>query len=611
MEQKQLKVTQEKKVMDLCRNIIPYYERIFFNRYIQDYKDYLGYKGDRAALIADWQTNVSFPLISWMVDTMFASMYDSKLKFNLTGEWLKGTDKILNGAFDYNGEWRTVLMSAIKECIITGKGYVKPYFTNYQEKKMVRWKNVGRIIKRPVFEYKSVFDIFYDYNWTISESPFIIERSIFNSDKIIKKYASQIKKDDPTAFIMWVCANTKIDRYSQYDINRVKHLIAYEDMIKNNKWNISTVIPTVSISNWTDDSTIDSHNNVFAVDFIKNNVYEVIEYTDNDYITVLIDGKLLFSKKRIKDIDWPVVEGISFNEIPWTSDSLWISSMLRDSQMVTNTLYNVYLDNLKMQLAPMYEQVWWMNSILGKWNKIVYEPNKIVTTNAPNSIRKLDLWIPSLWVVNDIQFIITLAKDKVWINDYAMWTDGKVERVASWVDVKINQFKSRLMPLTNSINEAMWKIGKMILMMYANNYKKSELIELGLEWELKLETFIDERNISFQLSSLSLLENEEKLEYLSKNLQTLMWLSAWPDWKPTINNKEIIRAILTKRVDIEAIMKTEVPETQLPAPELNDWTGSATMVAWGSETPQIQEDESLGTTEPSEEDLMNLLTNIK
>ena len=607
----ELKVTQEKKVMDLCRNIIPYYERIFFNRYIQDYKDYLWYKWDRAALIADWQTNVSFPLISWMVDTMFASMYDSKLKFNLTGDWLKGTDKILNGAFDYNGEWRTVLMAAIKECIITGKGYVKPYFTNYQEKKMVRWKNVGRIIKRPVFEYKSVFDIFYDYNWTISESPFIIERSIFNSDKIIKKYASQIKKDDPTAFIMWVCANPKIDRYSQYDINRVKHLIAYEDMIKNNKWNISTVIPTVSVSNWTDASTIDSHNNVFAVDFIKNNVYEVIEYTDNDYITVLIDGKLLFSKKRIKDIDWPVIEGISFNEIPWTSDSLWISSMLRDSQMVTNTLYNVYLDNLKMQLSPMYEQVWWMNSILGKSNKIVYEPNKIVTTNAPNSIRKLDLCIPSLWVVNDIQFIITLAKDKVWINDYAMWTDGKVERVASWVDVKINQFKSRLMPLTNSINEAMWKIGKMILMMYANNYKKSELIELGLEWELKLETFIDERNISFQLSSLSLLENEEKLEYLSKNLQTLMWLSTWPDWKPTINNKEIIRAILTKRVDIEAIMKTEVPETQLPAPELNDWTGQATMVAWGSETSQIQEDESLGTTEPSEADLMNLLTNIK
>jgi hypothetical protein len=30
-------------------------------------------------------------------------------------------------------------------------------------------------------------------------------------------------------------------------------------------------------------------NNIFAVDFTKNKVYEVIEYSDDDGITVLVD----------------------------------------------------------------------------------------------------------------------------------------------------------------------------------------------------------------------------------------------------------------------------------------------------------------------------------
>ena len=72
-----------KKVMDLARLVIPYFERTFFNRYIQDYKDYLGYKADRQREIEDWQTNVVFTSTAGLVDTMYASIYDSKLKFGV------------------------------------------------------------------------------------------------------------------------------------------------------------------------------------------------------------------------------------------------------------------------------------------------------------------------------------------------------------------------------------------------------------------------------------------------------------------------------------------------------------------------------------------------
>ena len=112
------------KVMDLAKQVIPYFEKTFFTRYIQDYKDYLWYTWDRKREIEEWQTNVVFPLVSWMVDTMYASIYDSKFKFNVSTDWIEWTDKLLNHSFDYEWRGRNAVMSASKEAIITWKGYI-------------------------------------------------------------------------------------------------------------------------------------------------------------------------------------------------------------------------------------------------------------------------------------------------------------------------------------------------------------------------------------------------------------------------------------------------------------------------------------------------------
>lgn len=559
-------MTVEKKVMDLCKQTIPYFEKTFFNRYIQDYKDYLWYKADRQREIQDWQTNVVFPLISWMVDTMYASIYDSKFKFTLTWDWIKWTDKLLNHAFDYEWKGKQALMDAAKECIITGKWFLEPYFMYYKEKKVVRGKNYWRVIKRPVVDYVSIFDVFYDYNGTVEESPFIIKRSILSKQGIIKRYWVKLWWN-ANAIVEAITSSDVVEQYSQYDINRVKHIIAYEEMIKNSKTPLITMIPTFRDRWYSEQDTIDSRNNVFAVDFKKNAVYEVIEHNDDTTTTVLVDGKLLFSKPRTLWLSWPLIQSFSFNQIPWTSDSLWISSMNRDNQMVSNSLFNIYLDNLKMQIAPMFESVWWMNSFLGNKNKIEYSPYKVVPTNTPWSLRKVDLWIGWFEPVNAIQFMSTVSRERVGINEYVMWVQGKVERVAWWVDMLFNQFKSRLMPLTNSINTGMWRIAKIILLMYATYYKEAELQELGLEDSLDIAKFLDEKNVKFQLSSLNLLENEEKLEYLNANLMNLAWLRQDETWAPTINTQELVKALLTKEIDIDAILTPK----EIPQQQFNQW----------------------------------------
>jgi hypothetical protein len=550
------KDTRVEGIKALCRNIIPYFEITFFNRYIQDYKNYLWYTWDRQALVEDWQTNVFFPMIPAIVDTMFASMYDSKIKFNMHWEGVEWTDKLLNNAFDYEQTGKEALMESIKECLIVGKWYMKPVFMKYKENKFVNGKDYWQEIKRPTLNYVSVFNIFYDYNSTLQNSAYTIERYILSRKQIIKAYASKITNTEPIPYIDLILNLKEKDRYSEFDINRIKHIISYEQMIL--KWNMSTIIPTREVrnQNWQWEETIESRNNVYAVDFIKNTVYEVIEYNDDDWTIVIIDGNKLFEKKNEVKTNATLFTDISFNKIPGTSDATWVSTNLWELQQITNTLYNIYLDNLKIQISPMFEQVWGLNQMLGKKNKITYSPYKVIPTNTPWSLRKIELWVAWFEPINAIQFIEQFAEKRSWVNEYIMWGQGKVERIAWGVDLIFNQYKSKLMPLTNSINNSMWFIAKHFLLMYAINYTEAELKELWLIDKLDLNKFLNEKNVTFHLSSLSLLTEEEGIKNLTESLALLWPYLQWQNGM-NINTKELVKGILKRDVDVDWILKTE------------------------------------------------------
>lgn len=544
----------------LCRNVIPYFEQTFFNRYIDDYKNYLGYTGDRQGMIEDWQTNVFFPMIPAIVDTMFASMYDSKIKFNVEWDWLAWTDKLLNHAFDYEHTGKDSLMECIKETLITGKGYLKPTFMKYKDPKVVNWVDYWFEVKRPTLNYVSIFNVFYDYNTTLQNSTFTIERYIMSRKQILKTYWAKLNNVDPAAYIKSICDMKDKDRYSEYDVNRIKHIISYEDKITS--WKLNTIIPTYQVSNAnnTENSSIENRNNVYAIDFNKNSVYEVIEYNDDEGTVVLIDGNMLFKKKAEIKTTSTLFTDISFNKTPWTSDSTWVSTNLWPLQWIVNTLYNIYLDNLKIQISPMFEQVGWLNQMLGKKNKITYAPYKVIPTNTPWSLRKIDLWVAWFEPINTIQFIEQFAEKRSGVNEYIMWGQGKVERIAGWVDLIFNQYKSKLMPLTNSINNAMGFVAKMMLLMYWINYTEQELKELGLEDPLDFNRFLDERNVSFHLSSLALLSEEEGIKTLTESLSNLWPYLQWPNGM-NINTKELIKWILKRDIDVDDILEPEEVET--------------------------------------------------
>lgn len=496
-----------------------------------------------------------------MVDTMFANIYDSTFRFSMNGDGIDWTESLLNNSFDYKGSGYEALMDAAKEALITGRWFLEPYFLNYQEKRVVRGKNYGKKIKIPVIGYLSIFNVFYDYSKTIDESPYIIKRHILTRKSIIQRYWN-ILGDKTDSTVDAVIENKKDEmRYSNYDFNRVKHIIAYEEQIGKTK-NLWANLPT-QVYRGDAKETIDSHNTIFDIDFEKNKLYEIIEYSDEDVNIVLLDGKELFKSKRTLGIDGTLVAAITYNKIPWTSDSLGISSMSRDSQMMSNTLLNIYLDNLKMSIAPMFESVGWLNSFTGASNRFRYEPYKVVSTNTPWALRKIDLTLDWFEPLNAIQFIVTAAREKVGINEYAMGTQGKVERTPWGVENLVNSFKARLLPLVNSINDAMSKLSKILLLMYATYFKNDELQKLWLTGELDYDKLLDENNVTFNMSALALLEKEESLQYLADNLWVILNMAQDVTWQPTVDMKEVLKAILTKEVDIEKILTPpELPQQE-------------------------------------------------
>ena len=592
--------THVENVMDICRSTIWYFEQTYFSRYVSDYKAYLWYKWDRAKKILPWQSNIVIPLIASIVDTMYSSMYDSKMKFNILDhwkDWVQGTkwkDKILNKAFDYNNNWRDAVLSTIKEAIITWKWFIKPYFNSHQEEIIIHWKNYGKTIKRPELAYLSVFDVFYDYNSSIDDSPFFIERHILSKNTILKRYTSTINQKNPEkakSYIASVLEKTKKEwaRYSNYDYNRVRNILAYEDLIINSMKNTTVETWTTvwernkSENTWgsvdgVHSWSIEHLNNIFWVDFESNKVYEVIEYNDDWNWTVLIDWVKLFNKK-VKTITNKIYD-ISFNEIPWTSDSTWISSNIWDLNLMINTLQNLFLDGLKMNTSPMYEQVWGLNQMLGNKNKVVYEPFKIVPTNTAGSLKKIEMGLGWFEPVNAVQFLEGMAEKRVWVNEYIIWGQGKVERVSGWVDLIFNQYKSKLMPLTNSVNQAMGRISKAFLIMYATYYTKDELKELGIEWELDIADLINEDDITFQLTSLALLAKEEWIKHLLDNLGAIGNFMGGSE-SPNINSKELIRAILTKEVDIDALIPDKTPFHRQPDQWAPQWPWAPQSPQWG------------------------------
>lgn len=448
-----------RETLEIVKN---FYSIHLWNKWASAYRNYFMYKLDRALLIKDFQTNIKSPVVKMYVDAMWTGLYDNVINFRVVGrdrEDQKKADDVkafLERWFSASNS-RMELMQAIKEALICGPGYLKIGFLDKEKKiEYKKWlKKVTKVTKEqyPYIKYVPVFNLFIDPTVkTFEESPYVFERNVMTVEAF-KKYYGNYFNDKTEAIIKYALANPYY--FSWYDYNKIKHAAFWDEReIKRFFFNYTE-------NNNNDWGTFDIFTQNY-LSFEQNSKYvEVIEYWSDDKHCTMVNGKVFLDEDNPLPLKKKPYVDIEYNKAPGLAFGSWLGVTLEDIQNITDELLNLQMDNTKFQIAPMFQKLKWSDMFSQDANGLLYEPFKVVEVNTPEWMHRLELGSPEFTGVDMIQFLLQLWEMSEGLNSYSMWYQNKVERSATWVSALVQAFKSRLLPLVESMNQALAKIAEM------------------------------------------------------------------------------------------------------------------------------------------------------
>lgn len=448
-----------RETLEIVKN---FYSIHLWNKWASAYRNYFMYKLDRALLIKDFQTNIKSPVVKMYVDAMWTGLYDNVINFRVVGrdrEDQKKADDVkafLERGFSASNS-RMELMQAIKEALICGPGYLKIGFLDKEKKiEYKKWlKKVTKVTKEqyPYIKYVPVFNLFIDPTVkTFEESPYVFERNVMTVEAF-KKYYGNYFNDKTEAIIKYALANPYY--FSWYDYNKIKHAAFWDEReIKRFFFNYTE-------NNNNDGWTFDIFTQNY-LSFEQNSKYvEVIEYWSDDKHCTMVNGKVFLDEDNPLPLKKKPYVDIEYNKAPGLAFGSWLGVTLEDIQNITDELLNLQMDNTKFQIAPMFQKLKWSDMFSQDADGLLYEPFKVVEVNTPEGMHRLELGSPEFTGVDMIQFLLQLWEMSEGLNSYSMWYQNKVERSATWVSALVQAFKSRLLPLVESMNQALAKIAEM------------------------------------------------------------------------------------------------------------------------------------------------------
>ena len=517
----------EDKVIETLEIVKNFYSNHIWNKRANAYKNYFMYKLDRAILIKDFQTNIKAPVVKMYVDAMWTGLYDNVINFRVIGrdrDDQKKADDVkafLEWWFSASNS-RLELMQAIKEALICWPWYLKIGFVDREKKiEYKRWlKTITKTTKEqyPFIRYIPIFNLFIDPTVrSFEESPYVFERNVM-SVELFNRYYWNYFNNDTKKIIDYALENPWY--FSAYDYNKIKHAAFWDE--REVKKFFEHHLENTNNDWWTFDTFTQNY-----LSFEKNSKYvEVIEYWSEDKHICLVNWKVFLDEDNPLPLKKKPYVDIEYNKAPWLAFWSWLWVTLEDIQAITDELLNLQMDNTKFQIAPMFQKLKWSDMFSQDQNGLLYEPFKVVEVNTPEGMHRLDIWSPEFTGVDMIQFLLQLWEMSEGLNSYSMWYQNKVERSATWVSALVQAFKSRLLPLVESMNQALAKIAEMwtataVVMM-------DDIIairKIGKDWkpvfqDLNIDDLIWKYDIEFDAQALKSATREIKRDQLLQLLQT-------------------------------------------------------------------------------------------
>ena len=524
----------EDKVRETLEIVKNFYSIHLWNKWASAYRNYFMYKLDRALLVKDFQTNIKSPVVKMYVDAMWTGLYDNVINFRVVGrdrDDQKKADDVkafLEWWFSASNS-RMELMQAIKEALICWPWYLKIGFVDREKKiEYKKWlKKVTKVTKEqyPFVRYVPIFNIFIDPTVkSFEESPYVFERNIMTVEAF-KKYYGNYFNNKTEPIIKYALKNPYY--FSGYDYNKIKHAAFWDE--REIKKFFNSYVENNNNDWWTFDVFTQNY-----LSFEQNSKYvEVIEYWSDERHITLVNGKAFLDEENPLPLKKKPYVDIEYNKAPGLAFGSGLGVTLEDIQNITDELLNLQMDNTKFQIAPMFQKLKGSDMFSQDANGLLYEPFKVVEVNTPEGMHRLELWSPEFTGVDMIQFLLQLWEMSEGLNSYSMWYQNKVERSATGVSALVQAFKSRLLPLVESMNQALAKIAEMwtatAVVMMDDMIAIRQMSKDGkpVFRDISIDDLVGKYDIEFDAQALKSATREIKRDQLLQLLNTA--ISWWVD----------------------------------------------------------------------------------
>jgi hypothetical protein len=550
------------------QTLLNYYVWQMFPKRINAYKKYFMYKQDRQQEIQDWQTNMQLPITKMFVDWLWKGIYDNNLTFRVA--WRTENDhkraesirKYIERGFS-TSDSRVDLMDIGKEALITGIGNGKAWFVN--RKSVINYRKWGEkktkdiIEQYPFLDYVSIFDLYRDFSVNeASESRLAVRRKIMHIKDIEKKYSSFDENIGKKA----IEALKKSTYFHQYDFNRVKHPIFWDNLPEN----LLDVIGDQRTQDYMDVIM----KNYLSLD-LKDRYGEVIEYWTDDQLFILVNLQVVYQGENPLPFKKIPFVSVTYNKIPGTMAWQGVATSTADIQEISNTLLNLSVDNIKLNIAPMLQKMRG-SDILAWSDRLEYEPFKVIETTDPNGLQRIPLGTSDFSAIQLIQFLLQIGEMSEWVNSYALWYQQKVERSATWVSALLQAYKSSLLPFVDSLNRALGQIAKMRTL-FAISETDGEISmriyddkeEAYTFMSIEPEDLLAEFDVYFDMQALKAATREVRRNQLLQVLQTAVQagvdpitgqfiLDLRPLWKEILTEFEFDKGLI---IDANKAVRTQ------------------------------------------------------
>lgn len=451
--------------------VVTFYENNLFPSYSDFHSMYYMDNRERGRQLQDYQTNVSAGFLPRIIKTYAAHMRDNLVRFYTMGnsdqdlERSEATKSFLEWCYQVS-KAKTKIHESLLDCFILGEGYLKTTWFS-KERKMVN-KNTGKETvwtkEHPDLQYVSTYDVFVDpAAKDFYSARYIIERKIVSKEELMNNPFFDIGKE------------------------KLQQLADQGAYFLEKEWNMKKV-EMITRGRYQIDN--DRDNNEFAFD--NNNYFEVMEYWSEDKLRIYVNGERQYEGENPMPLQEIPFYQITYSKESGTVRGTGISFLVQDYEKYASSILNIFLDDAKLKANSPLGKVTADSQVEGLCGTKDIVPGEVIEVSGPNDLFPLNIGQLKMEIISVMQYLEALSYGMAGVNEYVMGSlMTKVDRSAAAVSGRIQGFKVRMLPLLDSLNQAIGRIAKAWMAMGIVQMEEGAIMKI-LDEETKaqqIETF--------------------------------------------------------------------------------------------------------------------------